>query len=125
LLAAALLLTGCAASYKDRMNYLDTMTRDGLTYRTQLQKQGTQPSDAACTIGWNLLQAQPPDDTGSGTPSDTWLAQVKEAYVKACISGEARPKPEPSGINAVTPVPFPTDIRGSVLPPTPTPSSAT
>lgn len=102
----ALVLSGCAASYPERMKHLDDVTNKGLTYRAQLQKQGTEPTKEACTDGWVLLQDNPPDDVTTGGVTERWQAQIKEAYVKACMTGGARPKPDPSGINAVTPVPF-------------------
>lgn len=104
--AALLAVAGCAASYPTRMKHLDDVTNKGLAYRTQLQKQGTDPTKKACEIGWTLLQDDPPDDGVAGIQTEQWTAQVREAYVKACMTGGHRPKPDPSGIDAVTPVPF-------------------
>lgn len=106
-LSIAIAAGGCsAASYEERMKFLDKMSAEGLKYRSQLQEQNTNPDAAACEIGWNLLSANIPSDITGAGPSSTWQAQVKEAYVKSCMTGETIPKPDPSGINARTPVPF-------------------
>ncbi|WP_305784973.1 hypothetical protein [Symbioplanes lichenis] len=103
--AAMLSLLACTASYDERMKFLDDMSAKGITYRQQLQNQGTDPSEDACGKGWVLLKASIPSDD-SGYVSDEWRAQAEEAYVKSCLTGSARPKPDPSGVEAVTPVPF-------------------
>lgn len=116
--AALLAVAGCApAPYETRMKFLDTMSQKGIEYRGQLQKQGTEPSEKACGIGYDLLQADPPADETSEYVSDAWRAQVREAYMKACLTGAPRPKPDPSGVKAVTPVPFtsPSAPTGSPL----------
>ncbi|RLP93605.1 hypothetical protein [Micromonospora sp. CV4] len=106
LVALALGVAGCsAASYEERMKYLDEVSQKGIDYRSKLQEQKTEPSKDACTIGFDLLQAKPPTDRDGGIVTDTWRDQVKESYVKSCMTGELRPKPDPSGIDAVTPVP--------------------
>ena len=97
---------GCAASYSDRMKFLDEMSTKGIEYRGQLQQQNTPPDEAACKIGWRLLDADVPYDTDEGGVTPEWKAEVQEAYVKSCITGEALPKPDPSGVSARTPVPF-------------------
>jgi hypothetical protein len=101
-----LAVAGCSnpAPYADRMKFLDDMSKKGIEYRGQLHQQGTEPSDTACKTGYYLLKADPPADDYMG-PTPTWLAQVEEAYVKSCMTGAPRPKPDPSGIKAVTPVP--------------------
>lgn len=86
------------------MTFLDDMSSKGIAYRKDLQKQGTAPSETACGDGYDLLQPAIPFDAPSGA-SPKWQDQVKEAYLKACMTGQPRPKPEPSGIKAVTPVP--------------------
>jgi hypothetical protein len=96
----------CAASYNERMKFLDQMSAEGIKYRGQLQRQQTNPGVKACEIGWNLLNADVPSDIDGGGVSMEWRAQVEEAYVKSCMTGEALPKPDPSGINARTVVPF-------------------
>lgn len=100
-------LAGCSpAEYDERMKFLDKMSAEGIKYRGQLQQQATVPNKAACEIGWNLLDADPPDDQRGSFESDQWMAQVQEAYVKSCMTGETLPKPDPSGVNARTVVPF-------------------
>jgi hypothetical protein len=99
------LVSGCAASYDTRMAFLDRMSSSGIKYRGQLQQQGTDPSDKACGIGYDLLKPNIPNDE-DGNISIEWTNQVREAYVKACLTGKPRPKPDPSGIKAVSPVPF-------------------
>jgi hypothetical protein len=106
LLVIMLTLAGCAASYDERMKYLDQASQKGVEYRGKLQEQHTEPSRDACLIGFDLLKADPPADTDGGEVSKTWRDQVQESYVKSCMTGELRPKPDPSGIGAVTPVPI-------------------
>lgn len=103
---AVVLLAGCAASYNERMTFLDQMSAKGIEYRGQLQKQGTDPSEQACGIGFDLLKPDIPSDQDGGDATPAWRAQVREAYMKSCLTGAARPKPDPSGVKAVTPVPF-------------------
>lgn len=104
--AVAAALQACAASYSQRMKHLDYVAAKGVAYRGQLHKQGTQPSEESCTTGWNLLQDAPPLDGDFGGVSPKWKGQVAEAFVKSCMTGQPRPKPDPSGVGAVTAVPF-------------------
>jgi hypothetical protein len=105
-LAGLLLMSaGCAESYEDRMKFLDQMSEKGVEYRGQLQQQGTELSEQACSDGYELLDPDIPYDTDGDTPSQKWKDQVKEAYMKSCLTGALRPKPDPSGVKAVTPVP--------------------
>ncbi|MFV2100007.1 hypothetical protein [Micromonospora sp. LOL_024] len=106
LAAVVLVVAGCAASYEERMTYLDEVSQQGIDYRTKLQEQNTEPSKEACSIGFDLLQAKPPYDRDGGHVTETWREQVKESYIKSCMTGELRPKPDPSGVDAVTPVPI-------------------
>ena len=100
-------LAGCsAAPYDERMKFLDKMSAEGIKYRGQLQQQATPPNKAACEIGWKLLAADPPYDSEGFIRTPEWEAQVQESYIKACITGESLPKPDPSGVNARTVVPF-------------------
>lgn len=100
-------VSGCAPhSYATRMKFLDDMSARGIEYRTQLQAQNTPPDEAACAIGWRLLDADVPYDEDGGVRSNEWNAEVKEAYIKSCMTGESLPKPDPSGIKARTPVPI-------------------
>jgi hypothetical protein len=88
------------------MSFLDEMSTKGIDYRKQLQKQGTEPSEKACSDGYALLDPDIPSDTDGGSVSPTWSDQVREAYLKSCLTGAPRPKPDPSGVKAVTPVPY-------------------
>ncbi len=107
LLALAGAVSGCAAEpYDKRMAFLDDMSARGVEYRTQLHAQKTPPDEAACAIGWRLLDATVPYDQGGGSWSNEWRAEVEEAYIKSCMTGELLPKPDPSGIKARTPVPI-------------------
>ncbi|SNY72869.1 hypothetical protein [Paractinoplanes atraurantiacus] len=107
LLALAAAAIGCEpASYATRMKFLDEMAAKGIEYRTQLHAQRTSPDEAACTIGWRLLDADAPSDEEGDFRSEQWRAEVKEAYVKSCMTGEPLPKPDPSGVKARTPVPI-------------------
>lgn len=101
----ACVAAGCAAPYKERMAYLDKMTNAGIAYRVDLLRQGTPVSEQACSIGYGLLNPDPPPDMEDGTLTDVWRKQVREAYMKGCLTGQPRPKPEPSGVDAVSPVP--------------------
>ncbi len=108
----ALLVTmvGCGfawrkAPYDERMAFLDKMTEAGITYRTDLLRQGTPISEEACRTGYELLDPDRPYDQTGRFQSEQWKAQIEEAFIKGCVTGRARPKPEPSGVNAVTPVP--------------------
>jgi hypothetical protein len=107
LLALTAVVSGCAsAPYATRMKFLDDMSAKGIEYRTQLQTQRTPPDEAACAIGWRLLDADVPYDQAMAVSSNEWQAEVKEAYIKSCMTGESLPKPDPSGIKARTPVPI-------------------
>jgi hypothetical protein len=109
-------LSGCAASYDKRMSFLDEMSSRGIEYRQQLQQQGTQPSEDACDKGWGLLDADPPSDREGGGWTPEWKDQTREAYIKGCLTGAARPKPDPSGVDAVTPVPYGSERTPSIAP---------
>lgn len=93
------------------MKHLDEMAARGIEYRGQLQQQNTPISEEACGIGYDLLKNTPPEDQEAGGTSPKWREQVREAYMKACLSGQAAPKPDPSGIGAVSPSPY-----GSAVP---------
>ncbi|WP_157632373.1 hypothetical protein [Salinispora pacifica] len=106
-LAAVLGATGCAASYEERMRHLDEVSAKGIAYRGQLYEQDTEPSREACTIGYDLLKNTPPyDRDGPDSISKAWSDQVKEAYIKSCMTGELKPKPDVDGVDAVTSVPI-------------------
>ncbi len=123
LFAALALLGGCAvtaAPYAERMAFLDRMTEEGIKYRGELLKQGTQISQEACDDGYELLNPNLPYDDSPSYHSPKWEAQVKEAYVKGCLTGLPRPKPEPSGAGAVTVVPH--SSVGAGVPASPAPS---
>ncbi|MFI2667580.1 hypothetical protein [Micromonospora carbonacea] len=103
----AVALGGCGkAPYDERMKYLDGISQHGIDYRVQLFDQKTEPSKEACEIGYDLLKPNPPADDELGTATDTWRDQVKEAYIKSCMTGELKPKPDVDGVDAVTPVPI-------------------
>lgn len=104
-LAAGLLLGACGTSYEEREKFLDKMTVAGVAYRQDLLKQGTPVSEGACAIGWDLLNVDIPADGDGAYGNETWNAQPREAYIKGCMTGQPRPKPEPSGVHAVTAVP--------------------
>jgi hypothetical protein len=105
--AVMIAVSGCSpAPYNERMAFLDQMSTKGIEYRGQLQKQGTEPSEKACSIGFSLLKPDIPSDVDGGGVSQGWRDQVREAYMKSCMTGQPRPKPDPSGVKAVTPVPF-------------------
>jgi hypothetical protein len=116
-------LAGCAApSYTDRMAFLDKVNAEGIKYRQELQRQDTQPSEKACAIGWDLLNPDIPTDVDYGDATPKWRDQVREAYVKGCMTGQERPKPDPSGVQAVTPVPI--GSEGPRVPRAPSPSTS-
>ncbi len=103
---SALLLGGCStASYEEKEKFLDKVSADGVTYRGQLQKQKTEPSKEACKIGFDLHDYDMPNDYDVATTSQELKAQVEEAFVRSCMTGEPRPKPEPQGVDGVRPVP--------------------
>ncbi len=103
--ALALAAAGCGTSYEERLRFLDRVNAQGIQYRMDLQRQDTQPSKDACEIGWNLLDVDIPSD-GDGNYNEAWEKQVKEAYMKGCLTGQERPRPDVSGVDAVTPVPI-------------------
>lgn len=98
-------LQACAAPYDVRMKHLDLTAQRGLDYRAKLLKQGTQPSKSACATGWGFVQDNPPNDGDGGGETEEWHTQIAEAFIKSCMTGEPRPRPEPSGVDAVTAVP--------------------
>lgn len=102
----ALAVGGCGkAPYDERMKFLDDMSQKGIDYRTQLFDQRTDPSKEACEIGYDLLDPDIPTDDEVGMTSTAWIERVEEAYVKSCMTGELKPKPDVDGVDAVTPVP--------------------
>ncbi|MFG1892169.1 hypothetical protein ACGFIR_30420 [Micromonospora sp. NPDC049051] len=104
-LAAMLGATGCGhPSYDERMQYLDKVSQQGIDYRVKLYEQKTAPSKDACAIGYELLDQSPPRD-GDLASSAKWLDRVEEAYIKSCMTGELKPKPDVDGVDAVTAVP--------------------
>ncbi len=103
---SALLLGGCAtATYEQKEKFLDRVSTDGVTYRGQLQKQKTDPSKDACKIGFDLHEYDMPNDLDSFSTSQELKDQIEEAFVRSCMTGETRPKPEPDGVDGVSPVP--------------------
>lgn len=103
--SASLVVAGaCGASYDERMKYLDSMAERGVAYRDKLYEQHTEPSKDACKIGYDLVGELPPSDSDAGI-SDEWRAQVEEAFMKSCMTGELKPRPDVSGVDAVTPMP--------------------
>jgi hypothetical protein len=71
-IAAVALVAGCGggASYSDRMNYLERMAHEGVQTHALLVSQGAPISVKRCTSAYNGLRDQnPPDDTGTGVPS--------------------------------------------------------
>ncbi len=104
---AVLTLGGCGKEpYNERMKFLDDISQKGIDYRTHLYDQQTEPSKEACKIGYDLLDPDLPADTEIGDTSAKWREQVEEAYVKSCMTGELKPKPDVDGVDAVTPVPI-------------------
>jgi hypothetical protein len=101
-----LAVAGCStAPYDERMKFLDEISQKGIDYRGELHKQKTTPSKDACKIGYDLLApAGVPHDVPGGT-SEKWRGQVEEAYIKGCMTGELKPKPDVDGVGAVTAVP--------------------
>lgn len=103
-------MVGCGfawreAPYDERMAFLDKMTQAGIEYRTDLLDQGTAISEEACRTGYNLLDPDKPYDDTPRFQTDKWKDQIEEAYIKGCLTGQARPKPEPSWSDVVPVVP--------------------
>jgi hypothetical protein len=102
----AVALGGCGrAPYDERMKFLDDISQKGIDYRGKLYDQKTEPSKEACKIGYDLLDPSMPADTETGSTTAKWREQVEEAYIKSCMTGELKPKPDVDGVDAVTPVP--------------------
>lgn len=104
----AVALGGCSkAPYDERMKFLDDVSQKGIDYRVQLFDQKTEPSKDACKIGYDLLDPDLPPDMGDGmSTTPEWEKQVEEAYIKSCMTGELKPKPDVEGVDAVTGVPI-------------------
>ena len=116
----AVILGGCSkAPYDERMKFLDDVSQKGIDYRAQLFDQKTAPSKEACKIGYDLLDpALPPDLVNGIGTSPEWEKQVEEAYIKSCMTGELKPKPDVEGIDAVTAVP----VTARPVPSSPSPA---
>ncbi|KXK59259.1 hypothetical protein AWW66_25245 [Micromonospora rosaria] len=99
------------------MKFLDDVAQKGIDYRVKLYEQETEPSQEACKIGYGLLKPSAPRDIDGSPPSSEWKAQVEEAYLKSCMTGELKPKPDVEGVDAVTAVPV------TAPPASPAPSS--
>lgn len=103
---SVLAVGGCGkAPYNERMKFLDSISQKGIDYRAQLYDQHTEPSKDACKIGYDLLDPELPADSEVGDTTVKWREQVEEAYIKSCMTGELKPKPDVDGVDAVTPVP--------------------
>jgi hypothetical protein len=88
--AIAGLTTGCgnAASYAERMTYLEKMASEGVQTHWLIVSQGGITTSKRCTDAYGGLQDQnPPDDTGTGVPSQNWLNQVQAFFVESCVTG--------------------------------------
>ncbi|MEV0733979.1 hypothetical protein [Polymorphospora sp. NPDC050346] len=118
-----LAVAGCAAPYDERMAFLDEIAQKGIDYRIKLYEQDTEPAVEACKIGFDLLDPDLPHDYDTGV-SPEWRAQVEEAYVKSCMTGELKPKPDVDGIDAVTAVPVTAPPASPTSTPSPTVSPA-
>jgi hypothetical protein len=94
--AAIGLVAACSggASYAVRMSYLETMAHEGVQTHRLLASQGAITTIKRCTGAYNGLQDQnPPDDTGTGQPSQAWLDQIEAFFVQSCVTGLPKPAP--------------------------------
>ena len=115
LVAAVGLLTSCAngASYATRISYLKATAQEGVQTHRLLVSQGAPISGQRCGAAYKGLQDQnPPDDTGTGAPSQPWLDQIQAFFVQSCVTGlpkavlgqRVSPYPSTSPISSPAPV---------------------
>lgn len=85
------LTAGCVAgpaSYAVRIAYLEKMASEGVQTHGLIVSQGGTTTAKRCTAAYGGLQDQdPPDDTGTGTPSQAWLNQIQAFFVQSCMTG--------------------------------------
>jgi hypothetical protein len=84
------LAAGCMdpASYAVRMAYLEKMASEGVQTHRLIVSQGGTTTAKRCTAAYGGLQDQsPPDDTGTGAPSQPWLNQIQAFFVQSCVTG--------------------------------------
>jgi hypothetical protein len=101
--AAMLLLTGCAVTYDERMNYLRKVANRGADTHKFIRAQEALVDKARCERAFtgNGAGRDAPTDRDLSSGSEGWDAQVKEFFVDSCISGKPKavpgdPIPEPS-----------------------------
>lgn len=95
-LAAVVALSGCSgASYDERRAYLDKTAQRGVTSHQRMESQGAKIDKERCKDAYYALSADDVPDGGFSN-GGTWLDEVEQTFVEACVSGAAA-TPAPSG----------------------------
>ncbi|GAB2504663.1 hypothetical protein [Nocardiopsis aegyptia] len=85
---ALLAVSGCAATYDERLDYLEESAQRGVQVHKMFQGQGVEINEETCINAHVALNDDIPSDISGGSPpSDEWEGLVEEAFVNACTSG--------------------------------------
>ncbi|GAA1108757.1 hypothetical protein [Nocardiopsis composta] len=82
-------LSGCAASYDDRNEYLVEMAQRGVQVNKLLRGQNETISEETCASANRALNDDIPSDRPLGyEPSEDWKQLVEQTFINACVAGE-------------------------------------
>ncbi|MEU2946601.1 hypothetical protein ABZ617_11285 [Nocardiopsis alba] len=86
---ASLAVTGCAAGYQERSDYLLQMAQRGVEVNKLFRGQDQEISEDLCLSANSALNDDIPSNRSWGyDPTSEWEELVRETFVNACISGE-------------------------------------
>lgn len=100
-------LTGCAASFDQRMAYLKKVSNEGVQTHRLIVSTGGTTTNKRCTDAYNGLQdMNPPADQDLGNVSSDWTNQIQAFFVQSCVTGLPKAVPgQPSASTSVSPSP--------------------
>lgn len=88
-LALVLAVSGCAANYEERNDYLLEMAQRGVEVNKLFRGQGQEITEELCTSANLALNDDIPSNRSWGyEPTEEWEELVRETFVNACVSGE-------------------------------------
>lgn len=82
-------VSGCAASYDERNNYLLEMAQRGVEVNKLFRGQDQEITEDLCNSANLALNDDIPSNRSWGYgPTEEWEELVRETFVNACVSGE-------------------------------------
>ena len=96
-------LSGCAASYDERMDYLRQIALRGVDMHDLIVSQEGEVNAERCELAYDAVgDTDHPYDRDLGAYSKEWEEQIKLHFVDSCVSGvprepDAPGSPSPSG----------------------------